>query len=111
MSESENVQQIEQVFAAFGRGDVPAILAQLTDDVHWISHLESNVPWSGDYSGKANVPKFFGTLGGSVDVSAHPVHQIVAQGDTVVALGEVSFRVRATGKVGQSSWVYIFKLR
>jgi ketosteroid isomerase-like protein len=111
MSELENVRQIEQVFAAFGRGDLPAILAQLTDDVHWISHLESIVPWSGDYSGKANVPKFFGALGGSVDVSAHPVHQLVAQGDTVVALGGVSFRVRSTGKTGQSSWVYVWKLR
>jgi ketosteroid isomerase-like protein len=111
MSERENIQKIEQVFAAFARGDIPFILGQLADDVHWVSRLEPIVPWSGDYSGKANVPKFFQALGSDIDVSAHPVHQIVAQGDTVVATGDVSFRRRSTGKAGESAWVYIFKVR
>ena len=35
---------------------------------------------------------------------------LIAQGDTVVATGEVSFRVRETGKAGSSSWVYIWQL-
>ena len=30
--------------------------------------------------------------------------------ETVVATGDVSFSVRETGKIGSSSWVYIFKL-
>ena len=111
MSERENIQKIEQVFAAFGRGDIPFILEQLTSDVRWMSHLEPIVPWSGDYSGKDNVPKFFQALGGAVEVSEHPVHQIVAQGDTVMAKGDVSFRRRSTGKAGESRWVYIFTLR
>ncbi len=33
MTEQENVQLIQELYAAFGRGDVPAILDQLTDDV------------------------------------------------------------------------------
>ena len=35
---------------------------------------------------------------------------LVAQDDTVVATGDVRFRVRETGREGSSSWVYIFKL-
>lgn len=50
-------------------------------------------------------------LGGAVEVTAHPVNELIAQGDTVVAMGDVSFRVRSTGKPGQSSWVYVWKLR
>lgn len=111
MSEQTNTQQVEAIFEAFGRGDIPFILDQLTDDVHWVSYLEPVVPWAGDYSGKANVPKFFEALGGSVEVSAHPVTAVVAQGDTVVARGGVSFQARATGKAGSSEWVYIWKLR
>lgn len=111
MSVEENVRVVEDVFAAFGRGDVPYILDKLTDDVHWVAHLESSVPWSGDYSGKDNVPSFFEALGTSIDVTEHPVDQLVAQGDTVVALGDVSFGVRSTGQAASSSWVYIFKLR
>ena len=108
--ESDNVTLIERIYEAFGRGDIGYILDQLTDDVRWVSHLEPIVPWSGDYAGKANVVDFFQALGGAVEVTDHPVNELVAQGDTVVAMGDVSFRVRETGNVGKSSWVYIFKL-
>jgi uncharacterized protein len=111
MSADENARVVESLFEAFGRGDVSYILDQLVDDVHWVAHLDPSVPWSGDYSGKANVPQFFQALGGSVEVTGHPVNQIVAQDDTVVALGDVSFSVRSTGKTGTSSWVYVWKLR
>ena len=111
MSERDNAQNVQAIFEAFARGDIPYILDQLTEDVHWVAHLEPIVPWAGDYSGKANVPGFFQALGRSVEVSAHPVNQLVAQDDTVVAMGDVSFSERATGKASSSSWVYIFKLR
>jgi ketosteroid isomerase-like protein len=111
MSAEENARVVESLFEAFGRGDVAYILDQLVDDVHWVAHLDPSVPWSGDYSGKGNVPRFFQALGGSVEVTGHPVNQIVAQDDTVVALGDVSFSVRSTGKTGNSSWVYVWKLR
>jgi uncharacterized protein len=111
MTAGDNVRAIEAVFAAFGRGDIPFILDQLTEDVHWVAHLDPSVPWSGDHSGKANVPAFFQALAGSIDVSGHPVNQLVAQDDTVIALGDVSFTVRSTGKAGSSSWVYVWKLR
>ena len=111
MNIEDNVGTVEAIFAAFGRGDIPYILDQLTDDVHWVSHLDPSVPWAGDYSGRANVPSFFQALGGSVDVAEHPVNQIVAQGDTVVATGDVTFSARGTGRSATSSWVYIWKLR
>ncbi|MGB6059314.1 MAG: nuclear transport factor 2 family protein [Microthrixaceae bacterium] len=53
---------------------------------------------------------FFAASSPSVEVSDHPVNSIVAQGDTVVASGDVSFSVRGSGKPGSSKWVYIFKL-
>lgn len=107
----DNPQRIEAIFEAFGRGDIPFILDQLTDDVHFVAHLDPVVPWSGDFSGKANVPRFFEALGSSIEVGDHPVNELVAQGDTVVAIGDVNFRARETGKEGSSSWVYIWKLR
>jgi hypothetical protein len=111
MSEPNNTQVVEAIFEAFGRGDIPYILDHLTDDVHWVAHLDPIIPWAGDYSGKDNVPPYFQALGSSVDVTAHPVNQLVAQDDTVVALGDVSFRARPTGKESSSSWVYVWKLR
>lgn len=111
MTEPGNTQHIAAIFEAFGRGDIPYILDQLTDDVHWVAHLDPVIPWAGNYSGKNNVPPYFQALVSSVEVTAHPVNQLVAQDDTVVALGDVSFRARQTSKESDSSWVYVWKLR
>jgi hypothetical protein len=108
--ETENAERVTKIFEAFGRGDVGYILDQLADDVRFVSHLDSTVPWAGEYSGKNNVARFFQALGSSVEVAEHPVDALVAQGDTVVATGDVRFRVRETGKAGSSKWVYIWKL-
>ncbi len=108
--ETENTEQVTKIFEAFGRGDVAFILDQLADDARFVSHLDARVPWAGEYSGKHEVASYFQALGSSVEVGDHPVNSLVAQGDTVVAAGDVSFLVRETGKSGSSKWVYIFKL-
>lgn len=108
--ETENTAQITKIFEAFGRGDVPFILDQLTDDARFVGHLDATVPWAGAYTGKQEVARYFQAMGTSIEVGAHPVTTIVAQGDTVVATGDVSFTVRASGRAGSSEWVYIFTL-
>src|SRR5438270_11086594 len=109
-NEIVNTERVTRIFEAFGRGDVTYILDQLADDVRFVSHLDPVVPWAGEYAGKDSVARFFQALGTSVQVASHPVTALVAQGDTVVATGDVSFNVRETGKAGSSRWVYIWKL-
>ena len=58
MNEQQNVKRVQEIYAAFGRGDVAFIVSQLTDDIHWVSHFDSVVPWSGDFSGKERIPHF-----------------------------------------------------
>ena len=109
MSEHDNVARIVKLYEAFGRGDVAYILDQLTPDVRWVSHFESIVPWGGDFSGK--VAKFFTAIAESGEVLSFTPKQFVAQGDTVVSLGEFGYKVRATGKSTHTPWVFIWKLR
>jgi ketosteroid isomerase-like protein len=70
------------MYEAFGRADVAFIVAKLTDDVKWISHSDSIVPWSGDFSGKTQVPRFFEAIFQSVDVEAFDPQEWVASKDT-----------------------------
>jgi ketosteroid isomerase-like protein len=109
-TEIENTETVTRIFEAFGRGDVSYILDQLADDAVFVSHLEPIVPWAGEYPGKESVAGYFQAMGEAVDVTDHPVTAVVAQGDTVIAMGDVSFSVRETGKTGSSSWVYVFTL-
>lgn len=108
--ESVNVEQVGKIFEAFGRGDVEFILDQLADDARFVSHLDARVPWAGEYSGKDEVARYFQAMGSSVEVTGHPINELVAQGNTVIAAGDVSFVVRESGRSGSSKWVYLFKL-
>ena len=111
MSEQQNVKAIQDVYGAFGRGDVAFIVGQLTDDIRWVSHFDPIVPWAGDYSGKDRVPRFFDAIFKSVDVQAFEPQEWIAQGDSVASAGEFGCRVRATGKDVRTRWVFLWKFR
>jgi ketosteroid isomerase-like protein len=111
MSESDNIERVTKIYEAFGRGDIDAIVAQLSEDVRWVTHLQPIVPWSGDFSGKAAVPRFFAAIAGSVEVTSFKPNDFIAQGNTVVSFGEFGCKSRATGKSALTPWVFIWKFR
>ncbi len=106
----ENVNVIKNIYAAFGRGDVQGIVDCCTDDVLWRTHLNSVVPWAGNYDGRENVPRFFAGINDSVETTAFEPQEWIADGDTVVSLGQYGCRVRSTGRESMSRWVFIWKL-
>ena len=60
MSAEDNLATVQGIYEAFGKGDVPAILDQLTDDVDWAAEASSDaVPWYGMRKGKDEVVGFF----------------------------------------------------
>lgn len=59
---------VQQIYAAFGRGDIPAILERVADDVRWEawtdhSAQKAGVPWLQGGQGKAAVGAFFQAVG------------------------------------------------
>ena len=92
-----NVQTVQDIYSAFGRGDVPAILNHLADDVVWeYDKAESKIPWLMQRIGRAEVPKFFHALG-SVDFQKFEPKTMMEDGNIVVALIDVTFTVKETG--------------
>lgn len=111
MNESNPIQIVQDAYAAFGRGDVPGVLALLSADVVWDHPQPDAIPWGGTRRGHAEVTGFFQALGGAVDVLAFEPRQFVAQGDTVVVLGSERMRVRATGREYHTAWAHTFTIR
>ena len=63
-----NLATVQGIYEAFGKGDVPAILDVLADDVQWEawennSAVEAGVPWMTSRQGKADVVHFFEAAG------------------------------------------------
>ena len=82
MSGESNIKTIQAIYGAFGRGDVPAILEALADDVKWGIHSRSSasksVPWHEYLVGKRNVPRFFAALAANADFTRFDPQMFVA---------------------------------
>jgi uncharacterized protein len=100
MSSERNIATVKDLYEAFGRGDVPAILDHLTDDVDWATDAAiASAPWYGPRRGKAEVPSFFEGIAQTGPVTQFDLVSIAASetGD-VHAFIRYAFTVSATGR-------------
>ena len=86
MSAETQKQTAQDGYAAFGKGDAEAAMANISDSVEWVVGGDSSV--SGIYTGKDEVMGFWGKLlekGFSTNPS-----EFLADGNRVVVLSTVS---------------------
>jgi ketosteroid isomerase-like protein len=85
MSEQKNVEAIQKMYAAFGRGDLAAIMEDLADDVSWEvnSQAAASIPWYAPLKGKKDVPSFFRALAETVEYRRFEPQAFAATGDVV----------------------------
>jgi ketosteroid isomerase-like protein len=86
---ADNAATVASIYGAFGRGDVPAILAALSEDVRWEEWADnraqtSGVPWLQLRHGKAGALEFF-ALAGQFKIHEFQVLSLLAGGHQVVA--------------------------
>ena len=113
MTPQENKKVVQDAYAAFGRGDIPALIGLLSPDVDWEGVIGAgpNVPTRGRRKGHQEVGKFFEQVGATVDFKRFEPRQFVAEGDTVVVLGFYDAIVKTTGRPYAADWVMVFTLR
>ena len=113
MSEAQNTKVVQDAYAAFGRGDVAALLGYMTDDVQWqpVIGMSKQVPFSGARKGKAGVAEFFKQVAESEDFELFEPREFIAQGETVVAVGHYRAVTKSTGKTFDSPFVMVFTFR
>ena len=111
MSTHDTVSIVQVIYAAFGQGDIPAILNVLADDVELHEPPGGAPPFTGIYRGRDGAGTFFQEMVGAVDVLALEPQEFVAQGDTVVVLGHYRFRAKATGITYDTDWAMVWWFR
>ena len=93
-----NVGTVQKLYEELGRGDVPAILGHLADDVEWeYGGDATGLPWLQLRRGRAQVAGFFQDLA-ALDIQRFQPTTFLESGNVVVVLIELEVVVRATGR-------------
>ncbi len=97
-NKNHNVATVQAIYAAFGRGDIPAILEQVSEDVAWDYGLaDSGIPWLAARRGRAGVAAFFESLAG-FQIQRFEIKAVLGEGELVLALIELEAIVPHTGR-------------
>jgi hypothetical protein len=95
MSHTDTVREI---YAAFGRGDIPAILDRLADDVQWdVDSAAPEVPWLSPRRGRGNIGAFFESLA-PLEFTTFDPHTFLENGNKVMALIHIAATHKPSGK-------------
>ena len=86
MSEQANLELVQEMYAAFSRGDIKTIMDHLAPDVLWVAEGPEIIPFAGRRTGPAEVLGFFQSLGGTQENQKLTIEGNLAQGDRVASL-------------------------
>ena len=103
-SEADNVARLKDAYQRWHdskAGSVDHWLNLMTDDVKFRSLAAGAIElqFTRDSSNKDEVKRYFAGLTSEWEMIYYRVDEYIAQGDRVVALGQVSFKHKKTGKI------------
>ncbi|MGF7111593.1 ketosteroid isomerase-like protein [Pseudomonas laurylsulfatiphila] len=102
---------VQRFYEYAGNGRFADAGALFADDVHISFYGPSSVPHSGEYHGAEGVGKFFGIVGGTLDVEAFEPLEFIEEGESVVVIGQERSRVKHNGAEFLVQWVQVWSVK
>lgn len=107
---TQDTDIIRGVYDAFAKGDIPSVLNTLASDISWTE--AQGGPCGGVSIGPDQVlQNVFMKLGDEWDGFSAVPSEFIADGNTVVVLGEYSACFKATGKSFHAPFAHVWKLQ
>ena len=104
-----NKEIVETAYASFAQGDVPAALGAMAADIEWVE--ADGFPLAGTYVGpQAVLEGVFMRLGEIGDEFAPVPERFVADGDTVVAIGNYHWKHKDSGEPAVVKMVHVWTM-
>lgn len=99
---NNNLSTVQQIYAAFGQGDIPTIINHLDDNVSWEGWADNTaqkagVPWLKAQKGKEGAMAFFQYIGSMMKIKDFQVLNILEGGNQVAAEFIIEADVPGTG--------------
>jgi ketosteroid isomerase-like protein len=107
-----NVSRVQELYAAFVRGDIATIVNAASPDIHWESvGRPADYPAYGLRKGRVGMQEFFKLVGDNIAFSEFSPRGFYAVDDKVFVLGHYAGTTTKTGRKFSSDWVHIFSFR
>ena len=106
-----NTEIVKEMYAAFGRGDVPAVLSHVAEDVSWEAEMPERLTWGGIRRGPAEAAGFFMGLAAEQENQVLEMTEFFEKPGAVAAFGRYSATVKASGKRVDSPVGHYFGFR
>jgi hypothetical protein len=105
------IETVRTAYEAFGRGDIPALLDQLTDDVEWTFDGSTGDAYMRTARGKQDVARWFEQVMAVDTILAFEPRQMLPGPDHVTVIGWERTRALPAGAVFETPWVHVWQLR
>ena len=107
-----NTEIIKNIYEAFKRKDLAAILKLQSEDSQWsVAGPADKIAWAAPGQGKEGVANFLKKLGGLLLVEVFEIRQFLEGGDKVIALGYQNGRVSTNQLPYEFDFVHVWTLR
>ena len=111
MSNNENRKVVEDLYEAFGQGDVGRVLSLLSPSVAWQNHGPRTVEIYVPRVGRDAVGDWLGFLGSALEIGEFVTESFISDGDQVVVVGHEKGKARSTGKTYQTRFAHVWQLQ
>jgi ketosteroid isomerase-like protein len=102
-----NAELLQDTYEAFGRGDIPAVLAVLDEDIVW--NAPDVLPHAIPVAGRADAAKFFQSIASTWEEFGLEIDDVVASGDRVCMIGRAGGTI--DGRQANYGFVHAWTLR
>lgn len=111
MDARNNCDLIRELYAAFGKGDVPTVLAAFDPNIRWVEAENSPLADQNPYIGPQTVLEgVFMRLGSEVDGFTVTPSLFTDGGDTVLVEGRYTGKVKSTGTLLDAQFAHVWRL-
>lgn len=105
------VRMVQELYAAFARRDIPAMLAQLAPDVVWCEPENPFNPAAGTHRGHQGFLDWVQVGREAEDIELLEPQRFLVDHDSVAVVGHMRCRAKRTGRVYESDFVHLVTLR
>ena len=105
---SKNIKSVQELYAAFARRDIQAILAMLSSNVEWGEPANPFNPAAGTRQGHAGFLEWLNIGRQSEDILALEPRQFLSNNDSVAVVGYTKCLAKPTSRSYETDFVHLF---